>query len=116
MNRLTQFKETRVGISFAFALIALAVAATGFGQSSGTGTHLPQAALQLQYKVIDLGGPTGTANVITDSGRIIGSILFPNGIRDAAFWPNPQSPAIDLGTLPGFSGSRALALIPADRW
>jgi hypothetical protein len=64
----------------------------------------------MQYRVVDLGGPNGTANVITDSGRIVGSIAFPGGNRDAAFWPNPQNPAIDLGTLPGFAGSRGLGI------
>ena len=103
MNPLTHFRNTRIVLSFTFGLISLAVAATGFSQGSRTARHLPQLSPQLQYRVIDLGGPTGTANVITDSGRIIGSIRFPGGNRDAAFWPSPQSAAMDLGTLPGFN-------------
>jgi probable HAF family extracellular repeat protein len=110
MNPLTHFKNTRIVISFTFGLVSLAVAATGFSQGSRTASHLPQPAAPLQYRVIDLGGPMGTANAINDSGRIIGSIRFPGGNRDAAFWPNPQSPAIDLGTLPGFAGSRGLGI------
>jgi uncharacterized membrane protein len=113
MNPLTHFKtfkNTRIVVSFTFGLVSLAVAATGFSQGSRTAKHLPQFAAPLQYRVIDLGGPNGVANVITDSGRIIGSIRFLGGNRDAAFWPNPQSPAIDLGTLPGFAGSRGLGI------
>jgi uncharacterized membrane protein len=113
MNALTHFKKIQIVARFTFALLSLAVAATAFSQGSRTVRHLPQPASQLQYRVIDLGGPNGAANVITDSGRIIGSISFPGGNRDAAFWPDPQSPAIDLGTLPGFAGSRGLGINPS---
>ncbi len=71
----------------------------------------PQAAPQVQYTVIDL-GTDGVGNQITDSGRIVGSINFGGPDRDAAFWPTPQSPPIDLGTLPGFTGSRGFGINP----
>jgi probable HAF family extracellular repeat protein len=95
MNPLIQFKNIRVLL----LLIASALVAGAFTPVA--------AAPQPQYTVIDLG--EGVGNVITDSGRIVGTKPFHG---DAAFWPSPQSPAIDLGTLPGFTGSRALGLNP----
>src|SRR5215469_7739512 len=98
MNPLIQFKKN---IRVLLTLIASALVA---------GAFTPVAAApkrQSQYTVIDLG--EGVGNVITDSGRIVGTKPFHG---DAAFWPNPQSPAIDLGTLPGFTGSRALGINP----
>lgn len=95
MNALIQFKN----IQFLLLLAASALVAGAFAPVA--------AAPQSQYTVIDLG--EGVGNVITDSGRIVGTAPLHG---DAAFWPSPQSPAIDLGTLPGFTGSRALGLNP----
>jgi probable HAF family extracellular repeat protein len=72
--------------------------------------NVPQALPQLRYTVTDLG--TYAANTITDSGQIVGSKIFGGPGRHAAFWPNSQSPAIDLGTLPGFTTSTALDINP----
>jgi probable HAF family extracellular repeat protein len=95
MNPLIQFKKIRVLLP----LIASALVAGAFTSAA--------AAPQPQYTVIDLG--EGVGNVITDSSQIVGTAPFHG---DAAFWPSPQSPAIDLGTLPGFTGSRALGINP----
>jgi probable HAF family extracellular repeat protein len=69
----------------------------------------PQAPPQLRYIVIDLGARV--ANAISESGRIVGATLF-GAERHAAYWPNSQSPAIDLGTLPGFTLSSATDINP----
>ena len=94
-------------ISLAFvSLIAVAIAS---GQGTYAAADVPRAHPQLQYTVIDLGG--FAANTISDSGRIVGSKFF-GADRHAAFWRNSQSPAIDLGTLPGFTTSTALNINP----
>lgn len=95
MNPLIQFKNIRVLLP----LIASALVAGAF--------TLAAAAPQPQYTVIDLG--EGVGNVISDSGQIVGTAPFQG---DAAFWPSPQSPAIDLGTLPGFTQSRGFGINP----
>lgn len=98
-------KIVRLTLAFAsFVAVTLA---------SEQGTHAAvdvlEAPPQLQYMVIDLG--TFAANTISDSGQIVGSKFF-GADRHAAFWPNSQSPAIDLGTLPGFTTSTALDINP----
>jgi len=94
-------------ISLAFvSLIAVTIAS---GQGAQAAADVSRAQPQLQYTVIDLGG--FAANTITDSGRIVGSKFF-GAERHAAFWPRSQSPAIDLGTLAGFTTSTALDINP----
>jgi hypothetical protein len=57
----------------------------------------------------DLG--SRAANAIGESGHIVGATLFGAEIH-AAYWPNSRSPAIDLGTLPGFTLSFAADINP----
>jgi hypothetical protein len=71
--------------------------------------NAPQASPQLRYIVIDLG--PRVANAISESGRIVGTTLFGGEIH-AAYWNNSRSPAIDLGTLPGFTQSFAADINP----
>jgi probable HAF family extracellular repeat protein len=92
-----------------FVLASLAVATVNSGQRMQAVPDSPETAPQLRYRVIDL-GEDGFGNVITDSGRILGSISFGGPDRDAGFFPSPRSSAIDLGTLPGFTGSRGLGM------
>ena len=77
------------------------------GQNKQTGVDVPQ----MRYTPIDL-GEASFGNGITDSGQVVGSKSFGGADRHAAFWPNSQSPSIDLGTLPGFIGSRGLGVNP----
>ena len=98
-------------VRLSLAVASLAAGAIGFGQSTQSAVHVSQATPQLQYAVIDL-GEEAFGNGITDSGRIVGSKNFGGADRHAAFWPNNQSPAVDLGTLPGFIGSRGLGINP----
>src|ERR1051325_6740540 len=93
-------------VRLTFALASLFAATLAPGQSMQSSVDAPQAPPQLRYNVIDLGGRV--ANAIGESGRIVGTKLFGAEIH-AAFWPNSQSPPIDLGTLPGFTQS-----FPAD--
>jgi probable HAF family extracellular repeat protein len=102
-------KPNIIRIIFAFAsLLAVTI---GFGQSTRPAVAIPQDPPQLRYNVIDLGpedAPAfGAANAITDSGHIVGQQNL-----DAAYWPNSQSPAVDLGNLPGFARSVALDINP----
>ncbi|PYL10152.1 MAG: hypothetical protein DME33_01735 [Verrucomicrobia bacterium] len=90
-------------------LASLFVVTLASGQSTQAAVDVPQASPQLRYMVIDLDGYA--ANTITDAGQIVGSKFF-GADRHAAFWPNSQSPAIDLGTLPGFTTSTALGSNP----
>ena len=92
------------------ALVPLIAVTIASGEVKHAAADVPQAPPQLQYTVIDLGG--FAANTITDSGQIVGSKIFGGPGRHAAFWPNSQSPAIDLGTLPGFTTSTALDINP----
>lgn len=97
----------KIIIKLAFALLVVVTIASSQGTQLSGG--LPQAAQQLQYTVIDLGG--FAANTITNSGQIVGSKFF-GADRHGAFWPSTQSTAIDLGTLPGFTTSTALDINP----
>src|SRR5262249_26322867 len=81
------------------------------GQGTQAGVDGSQALPQLQFAVIDL-GEDAFGNGITDSGGIIGSKSFGGADRHAAFWPNSQSPPIDLGTLPSFTESRGIGINP----
>jgi probable HAF family extracellular repeat protein len=65
---------------------------------------------QLQYNVIDLGD--WLALGIGESGHIVGQTHFGADLH-AAYWPNSQSPAVDLGNLAGFERSFATDLNPA---
>ena len=105
-----QFMNKRnIIISLTFvSLVAATIASSRETQAAG---DVPQALPQLQYAVMDL-GEDASGNGITDSGRIIGSKFFGGADRHAAFWPNVQNPPIDLGTLPGFTGSRGLGINP----
>jgi probable HAF family extracellular repeat protein len=100
-------------IRLTFALASLVAVTIAFGQSTRPAVHIPQAPPQLRYNVIDLGPvaspffPFAAANAITDSGHIVGLQNI-----DAAYWPNSQSPAVDLGTLPGFAESVAVDINP----
>jgi probable HAF family extracellular repeat protein len=98
-------------IIISLAFVSLVAATIASGQGTRAAVDVPQALPQLQYAVIDL-GEEASGNGITDSGRIIGSKFFGGADRHAAFWPNIQSPSTDLGTLPGFTGSRGLGINP----
>ncbi len=105
-------KANILRLTVAFATLVTVMIASGQGRPGAVkAPQVPQAAPQVQYTVIDL-GTDGVGNQITDSGRIVGSINFGGPDRDAAFWPTPQSPPIDLGTLPGFTGSRGFGVNP----
>src|SRR5215475_8106753 len=92
-------------VKFGVAVASLIVATIASGHGVQATVDISQVPPQPQYTVIDL-GEDAAANGMTDSGRIIGSKNFGSVDRHAAFWPNSQSAAIDLGTLPGFDGSR----------
>ena len=77
-------------------------------QNQAAAPSMPQAPPQVQYMVIELGGRR--ANGISQSGQIVGDTEFEPGIK-ATFWPNSQSPPIDIGSLPGL-GSVAAAINP----
>ena len=96
-------------IIISLAFVSLIADTIVFGQRTQAAVDVPQALPQLRYAVVDL-GEDAAANGITDSGRIIGSKNFGGPDRHAAFWPNSQNAAIDLGTLPGFDGSRGLGI------
>ena len=98
-------------IIISLAFVSLVAATIASGQRTQAAADVPQARPQLQYAVVDL-GEDAAANGITDSGRIIGSKFFGGADRHAAFWPNIQSTPTDLGTLPGFTGSRGLGINP----
>jgi hypothetical protein len=72
--------------------------------------RVPHAPPPLRYNVIDLGlnlhGFWIAADAITDSGHIVGLQNFGPDAH-AAYWPDSQSLAVDLGTLPGFDTSVA---------
>ena len=105
-------KANNLRLTVAFATLVTVMIASGQGRPGAVkAPQVPRAAPQVQYTVIDL-GTDGVGNQITDSGRIVGSINFGGPDRDAAFWPTPQSPPIDLGTLPGFTGSRGFGVNP----
>src|SRR5215831_18123081 len=98
MNRLNIVRST-------LALASVVAATLASGQGRQAAVNMPHSPPQLQYVLIDLDGYF--ANAITDSGQIVGSKFF-GPERHGAFWPNSQSQAIDLGTLPGFTFSSAL--------
>jgi probable HAF family extracellular repeat protein len=100
-------KSNIVRLTLTFASLFAVTLASGGGAQ--TAVDVPQAPPQLRYMVIDLG--TYAANAITDSGQVVGSKFF-GAQRHAACWPNSQSPAIDLGTLPGFITSSAFDINP----
>src|SRR5262245_25789036 len=96
-------------VRFSVALASLIVATMASGQGVQATVDMPQMPPQPRYAVIDL-GEDAAANGITDSGQIVGSKNFGGADRHAAFWPNNQSPAVDLGSLAGFTGSRGLGI------
>ena len=105
-------KANILRLTVAFATLVTVMIASGQGRPGAVkAPQGPRAAPQVQYTVIDL-GTDGVGNQIIDSGRIVGSINFGGPDRHAAFWPTPQSPPIDLGTLPGFTGSRGFGVNP----
>ena len=103
-------------IRLTLALAALVAVTIAFGQTTQPAVRVPQAPPPLRYNVIDL-GPGGhpgfwtAANGITDSGHIVGMRNFGAGLH-AAYWPDSQSPAVDLGTLPDFDTSVAADINP----
>ena len=98
-------------IIISLAFVSLVANTIIFAQGTQAAADVPEALPRWQYAVIDL-GEEAFGNGITDSGRIIGSKLFGGADRHAAFWPIPQSTPIDLGTLPGYTGSRGLGINP----
>jgi hypothetical protein len=96
-------------VRLTFALASLFAVTLASGQSMQFAVDAPQASPQLRYIVIDLG--SRVANAIGESGRIVGAMLFGAEIH-AAYWDNSRSPAIDLGTLPGFTSSFAANINP----
>src|SRR5262249_19588388 len=100
-------KPKIVRLTLAFASFVAVTLASEQGHTAAA--DVLEAPPQLQYMVIDLG--TFAANTICNSGQIVGSKFFGTD-RHAAFWPSSQSPAIDLGTLPGFTTSTALDINP----
>ena len=92
-----------------FALASLFAVTLASGQSMQSAVDAPQASPHLRYIVVDLGARV--ANAISESGRIVGATLF-GAERHAAYWPNSQSPPIDLGTLPGLTSSSATDINP----
>ena len=96
-------------VRLTFALASLFAVTLASGQSIQSAGDAPQASPQLRYIVIDLGARV--ANAISESGRIVGATLFGAEIH-AAYWDNSRSPAIDLGTLPGFTLSSATDINP----
>src|SRR6266478_5292106 len=98
-------------IIISLAFVSLIAASIASGQGTQAAADAPQAPPQLRYMVIDL-GDDARANGTLDSGQIIGSKSFGGGVRHAAFWPSSKSPAVDLGTLPGYTGSSAGGINP----
>jgi probable HAF family extracellular repeat protein len=98
-------------IIISLTFLSLIAATIASGQGTQAAVDVPQTPPQLRYAVIDL-GEDAFGNGITDSGRIVGSKNFGGADRHGAFWPNIQRPPIDLGTLPGFIGSRGLGINP----
>jgi uncharacterized membrane protein len=103
-------------IRLTLALAALVAVAIAFGQRAQPTVRVPQAPPPLRYNVIDLGlnvhpGFLTAANGITESGHIVGQQRF-GADTHAAYWPDSQSPAVDLGTLPGFDTSGASDINP----
>lgn len=103
-------------IRLTLALASLVAVTIAFGQTTQHAVRVPQAPPPLQYNVIDLGldvhpGFLTAANGITDSGHIVGMRNF-GADTHAAYWPDSQSPAVDLGTLPGFDTSAASDINP----
>ena len=98
-------------IIISLTFISLIADTIAFGHGPQAAADVPEALPQLRYAVIDL-GEDAAANGVTDSGRIIGSKNFGGPDRHAAFWPNSQSAAIDLGRLPGLGGSRGYGINP----
>jgi probable HAF family extracellular repeat protein len=103
-------------IRLTLALAALVAVTIAFGQTTQPAVRVPQAPPPLRYNVIDLGvyvnpGFWIGANAITDSGHIVGLRNFGADIH-AAYWPDSQSPAVDLGTPPGTAGSVAGGINP----
>ena len=68
-----------------------------------------QSAAGIRYRVVDLGADNAIGNDITDCRQIVGSKDF-GDVRDAAFWPNLDSSAVDLGTLPSDAGTRGYGI------
>jgi probable HAF family extracellular repeat protein len=96
-------------VRLTFALASLFAVTLASGQSVQSAVDAPQASPQLRYIVVDLGARV--ANATGESGRIVGATLFGVEIH-AAYWDNSRSPAIDLGTLPGFTSSFAADINP----
>ena len=106
-------KNQRLKLTLALApLVAVTIA---FGQTTQPAVRVAQAPPPLRYNVIDLGllvyDEGIAANSITNSGHIVGMRNF-GADTHAAYWPDSQSPAVDLGVLPGFAGSHAQDINP----
>jgi probable HAF family extracellular repeat protein len=95
-------------ITLTFALASLVAATIAFGQSTRPAVGVPTPS-ELRYSVIDLGDYLALA--IDEAGHIVGQTHFGANL-DAAYWPDSQSPGIDLGNLPGWQQSAALDLNP----
>jgi uncharacterized membrane protein len=97
-------------IRLTFALASLVAVTIAFGQGTQLVVDGPQAPQQLRYSVIDLGDFLALA--VDESGHIVGQTHFGADLH-AVYWPNSQSPGIDLGNLPGFERSFATDLNPS---
>jgi probable HAF family extracellular repeat protein len=96
-------------IRLTFALASLVAVTIAFGQRPQLAVDGPQAPPQLRYNVIDLGDLLALG--IDESGHIVGQTHFGADLH-AVYWPNSQSPGVDLGNLPGFERSFATDLNP----
>jgi probable HAF family extracellular repeat protein len=100
-------RNQRLRITLALAsLVAVTIA---FGQRTQLAVDIPQAPPPSRYNVIDLGSPLALG--INESGQIVGQIFF-GALLHAAYWHDSQSPAVDLGNLPGFARSLAGSINP----
>ena len=95
-------------IRLTFALASLVAVTIAFGQRPQLAVDIPTPP-QVRYNVINLGD--WLALGIDESGHIVGQTHFGADLH-AVYWPNNQSPGIDLGNLPGFARSAALDINP----
>lgn len=73
-------------LNLTFAVVSLAAATVASGQDRQAVADKPQPAAPPRYRVVDL-GKNVFGNVITDAGRILGSIYLGGADRDAGFGP-----------------------------
>ena len=102
MNKLNR-------LNFTFIIVLLTAAPVAAGQKRQISGSNSNTATSTRYRVINL-GKNGFGNVIGDADQILGSIYLGGADRDAGFWPKPKGAVSDLGTLPGFDGSRGLGM------